>query len=149
MRRAVRVDRAGHWLRDKACGTVTLGFDDRHRRRLRLATDAGEDFLLDLPRAALLEEGDGLALEDGNWIEVKSAPEALLEIRAARAELLGRIAWHIGNRHLPAQILADRILIRDDHVTAEMLLGLGASLRRIMAPFNPERGAYDGHEHQH
>jgi urease accessory protein len=149
MRRAVRVDRAGEWRREEARGTVTLGYDDRHRRRFRLASDAGEAFLLDLPRAALLEEGDGLALDDGSWLEVRSAPEALLEISAAGAELLARLAWHIGNRHLPAQILADRILIREDHVIAEMLQGLGAAVRAVMAPFNPERGAYDGHEHQH
>lgn len=149
MRRAVRVDRTGCWQRAKACGTVTLGYDDRHRRRLRLATDAGETFLLDLPRTVMLEEGDGLALDDGSWLEVKAAAEPLLEIRAGRPELLGRLAWHIGNRHLPAQILEDCILIREDHVLAEMLQGLGASLRRLIAPFNPERGAYDGHEHRH
>jgi urease accessory protein len=149
MRRALRVDRVGCWQRAKACGTVTLGYDDRHRRRVRLATDAGEAFLLDLPRAVMLEEGDGLALDDGNWLEVKAAAEPLLEIRAGLAEVLGRLAWHIGNRHLPAQIFEDRILIRQDHVIAEMLQGLGASLRQLNAPFNPERGAYDGHEHGH
>ncbi len=102
---------------------MTLGYDDRHRRRLRLATDAGEEFLLDLPRAAVLDEGDGLALDDGSWLEVKAAPETLLEVRAATPELLARLAWHIGNRHLPAQIRSDRILIRDDHVIADMLRG--------------------------
>lgn len=147
MRRAVRVDRAGAWRRELACGSVTLGYDDRHRRRLKLATDAGEAFLLDLARPAVLEDGDGLALDDGSWLEVRAAPEKLLEIRAAQPALLGRLAWHIGNRHLPAQILEDCILIREDHVIAEMLRGLGAALRPLLAPFNPERGAYDGHEH--
>jgi urease accessory protein len=149
MRRALRVERAGHWPHDAARGTVTLGYDDRHRRRLRLTSDAGEDFLLDLQRAAVLDEGDGLALDDGSWIEVKAAPETLLEISAARPDLLCRLAWHIGNRHLAAAIAPDRILLRDDHVIAEMLIGLGATVRRIEAPFTPERGAYDGHEHHH
>jgi urease accessory protein len=149
MRRALRVERTGHWPRAEACGTVTLGYDERYRRRLRLATDAGEDFLLDLPRAAVLEAGDGLALDDGRWIAVEAAPEPLIEVRAARPELLARLAWHIGNRHLPAAIKPDRILLRDDPVIAAMLEGLGATVRRIAAPFNPERGAYDEHEHHH
>ncbi|HXP31131.1 MAG TPA: urease accessory protein UreE [Stellaceae bacterium] len=149
MRRALRAERAGQWPRGRTSGTVTLGYDDRHRRRLRLTTDAGEAFLLDLPRATLLEAGDGLALDDGGWIEVRPAAEPLLEVRAPSSDLLARLAWHIGNRHLAAQISQDRILLRDDHVTADMLQGLGASVRRIEAPFTPERGAYDAAEQQH
>ena len=148
MRRALRVIRAGAWPHEKGSGTVTLGFDDRYRRRLRLATDAGETFLLDLPHASVLEDGDGLALDDGGWLAVRAAPEPLLEIRAATAEQLARLAWHIGNRHIAAQMLADRILIRVDAVIEEMLRGLGATLRRIEAPFTPERGAYDDHVHR-
>jgi urease accessory protein len=150
MLRATRLAHADHWPSAEARGTVTLAFDDRHRRRLRLATDAGEPFLLDLPRAEALEEGDGLALSDGSWLRVKAAPEALIEVTAASPALLLRLAWHLGNRHLPAQIEPDRILIRDDHVIAAMLEGLGARLRRLDAPFSPERGAYhDGHAHAH
>ncbi len=137
-------------MRDKARGTVTLSYDDRHRRRIRLATDDGEDFLLDLPRTVVLERGDGLALDDGSWVEVRPANERLIEIRAPSAKLFARLAWHIGNRHLPAQILEDRILLREDTVIAEMLRGLGAILRQIEAPFTPERGAYEtGFDHHH
>jgi urease accessory protein len=151
MRRAQHIERAGHWPRDKARGTVTLGYDDRHRRRIKLATDDGEDFLLDLPRTVVLERGDGLALDDGSWIEVRPANEPLIEVRAQSHRLFARLAWHIGNRHLPAQIFDDRILLREDAVIAEMLRGLGAELQRIEAPFTPERGAYDGlfDNHQH
>lgn len=149
MLRALRIERGGQWPRERARGTVTLGYDDRHRRRLRLESDAGESFLLDLPRALVLEEGDGLALSDGSWLAVRAAPEALIEVTAPTPELLARLAWHIGNRHLPAQIEAHRLLIRDDHVIAAMLKGLGASLRRIDAPFAPERGAYDAAPHHH
>jgi urease accessory protein len=149
MLRAERIDRAGQWPRDRARGTVTLGYDDRHRRRLRLESDAGEPFLLDLPRAGVLEEGDGLALSDGSWLAVQAAPEALIEVTASSPELLTRLAWHIGNRHLPAQLEGGRILIRDDHVIAAMLDGLGARLRRIDAPFTPERGAYAAEPHHH
>ena len=149
MLRAERIERAGHWPRERARSTVTLGYDGRHRRRLRLVSDAGEVFLLDLPQARLLEDGDGLALSDGGWLAVKAAAEALIEVTASTPELLTRLAWHIGNRHLPAQIETQRILLRDDHVIAAMLEGLGAKLRRIEAPFAPERGAYDGDSHSH
>jgi urease accessory protein len=153
MLRASRTERAGHWPHAAARGTVTLGYDDRHRRRLQLKSDAGEVFLLDLPRAGVLAEGDGLALSDGTWLAVKAAPEPLIEVTAASPELLARLAWHIGNRHLPAQIERRRLFIRDDHVIAAMLEGLGATLRRLEAPFTPEPGAYDtpsaGHHHHH
>ena len=142
MLRAERIEPVGHWPRERARGTVTLAYDDRHRRRLRLVSDVGEPFLLDLPQAGVLEEGDGLALSDGTWFAIKAAPEALLEVTAPSRDLLMRIAWHIGNRHLPAQLGESRILIRDDHVIAAMLEGLGARVRHIKAPFTPERGAY-------
>jgi urease accessory protein len=141
MLRAERVARAGAWPRNEARGTVTLAYDDRHRRRVSLSSDAGEAFLLDLPHAEVLEEGDGIALSDGSWLAVKAKAEPLLEVTAPPA-LLPRLAWHIGNRHLAAQIEPQRILIRDDHVIAAMLEGLGARLCRIEAPFTPERGAY-------
>ena len=149
MLRAERIERMGHWPREQARSTVTLGYDDRHRRRLRLTSDAGEAFLLDLPQVSVLEDGDGLLLSDGTWLAVKAAPEALIEITAATPVLLTRLAWHIGNRHLPAQIEAQRILIRDDHVIAAMLEGLGAKLRRVEVPFAPEGGAYGGDSHRH
>ncbi len=152
---ATRTERAGRWPVERTAGSVTLAYHDRHRRRVRLTTDAGEAFLLDLPRAVALEEGDGLALSDGRWLAVHAAPEALVEVTAADATLLGRLAWHLGNRHMPARIEAGRILIREDHVICDMLAQLGAVLRSIRAPFSPERGAYDGasshryHDHGH
>jgi urease accessory protein len=150
MRTATRAERAGHWPESRAAGAVTLAYDDRHRRRVRLATDAGEEFLLDLPRALLLDDGDGLQLDDDRWITVRAAPEALIEVTSADPTLLTRLAWHLGNRHLPARIEPRRILIRRDHVIADMLSKLGAALRLIEAPFTPERGAYDeGHRHAH
>ncbi len=149
MKRALRLERNGAWPRVRARGTVRLAFDERHRRRVRLATDEGEAFLLDLPRAALLDAGDGLALDDGSWIEVRPAAEKLIEVRAAHPELLARLAWHIGNRHVAAEIARDRIRLREDPVLVDMLRGLGASVTAIEAPFTPERGAYDGALHNH
>jgi urease accessory protein len=109
--------------------------------------------LLDLPHAILLPGGAGLLLEDGRIVEVRARIEPLLEVRAKDAASLLRLAWHIGNRHLSAQIEPDRILIRLDHVIAIMLTGLGATVTEIEAPFDPEGGAYGGrhasHEHGH
>ena len=115
----------------------------------------GLSFLLDLPDAAALRSGDALALEDGRLIEVVAAPEPLLEIRSTDPLHLARIAWHLGNRHVPTQLLAKSLRIRRDHVLEEMLRGLGARVIEIEAPFDPEGGAYastashDGHHHDH
>jgi urease accessory protein len=146
MLRASRIEPAGHWPREAERGSVTLDHDARHRRRLRLATDAGEPFLLDLPRAVAMNDGDGLALGDGTWIAVRAKAEPLLEVTAS-PELLCRLAWHIGNRHIPVAIEPHRILIRDDHVLADMLRLQGANLRSVNEPFVPERGAYGDHDH--
>jgi len=147
MLRATAVVPAGHWPSSARRDSITLGFDDRFRRRIRLSGDGGLDFLLDLPDAVVLHHGDGLQLEDGGIVEVRAAAEALVEITAADASALSRLAWHLGNRHLPAEIGAGRILIRDDHVILDMLKGLGATVRHVQAPFNPEGGAYGQHNH--
>ena len=128
-----------------AADSLTLGYEDRHRRRIRLTTDAGADVLLDLPKAVPMADGDGLALADGGWLVVRAAPEPLIEITCATPQELARIAWHLGNRHLPAEVGAASIRIRPDHVIAGMLNGLGAATREIDAPFQPEGGAYDHH----
>jgi len=147
MRRAAKVMSAGAWPQAERADSITLIYDDRYRRRLRLLGDGGTDFLLDLPEPVVLRDGDGLALDDGGYVMVKAADETLIEIRAKDPALFVRLAWHLGNRHLPAQIEADRILIRDDHVIVDMLRGLGAEVRAVSAPFNPEGGAYGQHNH--
>ncbi len=146
MRRATRVAAAGYWPEAEARSMVTLDFDSRHRRRLRLAADDGEPLVLDLAQTTVLRDGDGLQTEDGDWIGVRAAPESLLDITAAEDQALVRIAWHLGNRHLPTQILDGRLRIRDDHVIAAMLAGLGARVESVSAPFDPESGAY---QHAH
>lgn len=135
-------------------GTVTLGYDDRHRRRMRLRTDQAEEFLLDLQRATLLRDGDGLRLDDGRWLAVAAAPEDVVDVHGATPQATARLAWHLGNRHLPVQILADGgIRFRYDHVIEEMVAGLGGRAARRQAPFTPEGGAYEGgqghHHHYH
>ena len=145
--RATSISPAGSFTPDAAVDSVTLDFDDRFRRRKRLETEAGRAFLLDLADAQVMHDGDAMVLEDGTLILVKAAPEALLEVRGRDAGHLLRLAWHLGNRHLPAELQESRILIRQDHVIERMLGGLGAATAKVQAPFNPEGGAYGEHNH--
>jgi urease accessory protein len=144
MRRAIAVHTRGHWPDEAAIDTVTLPFIDRHRRRIRLVADSGTPFLLDLARAQHLSEGDGLEFDNGSYIRVRSAAEPVIEIAAESAGDLLRIAWHLGNRHLPLQALEDRLRIRAEPVIAALVEGLGGRIIRLAAPFDPEIGAYAG-----
>ena len=137
---------AGRWPQEKAAGSLTLDFDERHRRRFRLTADHGEDILLDLPKAIAMADGDGLQLEDGRWLKVQAAAEGLVEIRHQDPVQLMRLAWHLGNRHLPTEIRDRVLLIRPDHVIEDMLRGFGADLTKVETAFQPEGGAY---EHSH
>jgi urease accessory protein len=151
MRRAIAHHGKGHWPPQEPVATVTLAFDDRFRRRIRLDDDDGEPFLLDLPDAVMLGDGDALSLDCGGLIEVRAAPEPVADIRTGSPQLKSRIAWHLGNRHTPVQVLGSGDLrIRDDHVLVEMAEKLGASVHRHDATFTPEPGAYAGeHQGQH
>jgi urease accessory protein len=128
---------------------VVLDADERHRRRITLTGERGTRFLLDLPQATALRDGDGLVLDDGSIVRVAGKPEPLLEIAAAGTHDLARLAWHIGNRHADLQVVGDRLRIRRDHVLEDMLRGLGARLTPIEAPFDPEPGAYGHPHHDH
>ena len=141
---------AGQWPQEKAAGSLTLDFDARHRRRFRLTADQGDDILLDLPQAVAMADGDGLQLEDGRWLKVQAAAEDIVEIRHEDALQLMRIAWHLGNRHLPTEIRDNVLRIRPDHVIEDMLRGFGAEIAYLQAAFQPEGGAYGhGHHHKH
>src|SRR5438105_8653313 len=152
MLRATSVKAAQTW-RETPADTVVLEFDDRHRRRFAMTGTHGLQFLLDLPQTVALRGGDALVLEDGRLVEVVAAPEPLIEIRGADPQHLVRIAWHLGNRHLPTQIVGKGLRIRRDHVIEAMVKGLGARVIEIEAPFDPEGGAYAAahaaHDHDH
>ena len=148
MRRASEIRNAGTWNAATAIDRVVLDADERHRRRITLAGERGTVFLLDLPYAIALRDGDGLVLEDGAIVRVAGKPEPLIEIAAASPDELARLAWHIGNRHADLQVVGERLRIRRDHVLEDMLRGLGARLTPVEAPFDPEPGAY-GHQHDH
>jgi urease accessory protein len=146
MKRVTEILRAGQWSPETASDSLCLNYDQRYRRRLRYTADGGTDLLLDLPKATVLLPGDGLKLDDGSVVLIHAAPEALMEVRAPDTTTLVRLAWHIGNRHLAAQLEESRIVLREDHVISSMLLGLGASVSSFEGTFAPESGAY--HEHR-
>ncbi len=143
---------AGSWDEARAVDRIVADHDQRHRRRILLRTEAGHELLLDLPRAQHLRDGDGILCDDESVVRIASSPERLLEITADSPRALLRLAWHLGNRHLPTSLAPGRLLIREDHVIADMVRGLGGSVRTIEAPFDPETGAYDtpaAHHHHH
>lgn len=155
--RATAVRIRGHWHGVPA-DDVVLPFSERRRRRLAMTGRGGLKFLLDLPQVTTLRDGDALVLEDGRLIAVRAAGELLHEITCADQLRLMRIAWHLGNRHLPTEIAAGNLRIAADSVIADMARGLGATVREIRAPFDPEGGAYapsasaegtDAHGHGH
>ncbi|MGA7806249.1 urease accessory protein UreE [Bradyrhizobium sp.] len=136
--------RPQHRWKDAPADTVVLDFDDRHRRRMAMTGTRGLQFVLDLENAIALRSGDALVLEDARLVEVVAAPEPLAEIRGADPHHLIRLAWHLGNRHLPTQLMPKALRIRRDHVIEAMVKGLGARVIEIEAPFDPEGGAYAG-----
>ena len=152
MLRATAIVRKAAVKPERVADTVTLDHEGRQRRRVALTGDGGTEFLLDLEKASVLADGDALRLEDGRLVQVRAAPQPLLEIRAENPLRLVRLAWHIGNRHTPAEITADALYIEPDHVLAEMVRGQGGTATPVERPFHPERGAYDhecGHDHHH
>ena len=148
MLRASSVARAMEIDSTRVVDCVMLSADERHRRRVVLTGERGTQFLLDLPHATVLRDGDGLVLEDGSIVRVAGKREALVEITATSPQQLALLAWHIGNRHVDVEIVGGRMRIRRDGVLEDMLRGLGAQLAPIEAPFEPEPGAY-GQEHGH
>lgn len=155
MQRITLIERAGEWEGESAPATdmVRLDHDQRSRRRMVFHSDGGRAMLLDLARPAGLRGGDAFRLEDGTRVVIAATDEALLEIGAASMSALVRIAWHLGNRHLPTQLVpgddGGTLRIRQDHVIAEMAAGLGGTVTAIKAPFDPEGGAYAGGGHGH
>lgn len=135
---------------DEPAGYVTLAHDQRHLRRKLLHLQNDEMVMLDLKEPVLFAHGDLLVVENGDLVEVRAASEKLFEITAESRLKLIELAWHLGNRHLSAQIEDDRILILRDHVIRAMLDGLGATVRDVEEPFQPARGAYHSHgSHSH
>jgi urease accessory protein len=149
MRRASDIRRAGQWDAARAADRVVLDAGDRHLRRVVLTGERGVRFLVDLPKPVQLRDGDAFALDDGALVQVTGHPEPLLEVAGQNALDTVRLAWHLGNRHTDVEIAGGKLRIRRDHVLEDMLRGLGAHLRALEAPFDPEPASPHGHHHGH
>jgi urease accessory protein len=124
---------------------LILAFDQRQKSRLRAKLENGEEVALILPRGRVLRGGDRVTATDGRELEIESAPEKLLHIEC---EEIARVAYHLGNRHVPVQMGKGFLRIAEDHVLEDLVRQLGARVSRIEAPFEPEAGAYAGHHHE-
>jgi urease accessory protein len=150
MLRATAIIRKPAVKAERVIDTVVLDHDARQKRRVTLTGAGGIEFLMDLDKPQALNDGDALKLDDGRLVAVQAAPENLLQITAENPLRLMTVAWHIGNRHTPAEITADAIFIEQDHVLAEMVRGLGCTATPVVRPFRPAAGAYaGGHSHAH
>lgn len=154
MIRATKVLPAGSYSSALARDRVVLDFDERRRRRGMVMGEKGVEFLVDLAETPALAHGDAFELEDGRLVAIASAPEKLVEFRLAEPLAFARLAWHLGNRHTPTQLLPGVLRIRDDYVLVEMVKKMGgATIGFVEAPFDPEGGAYghgatQGHDHR-
>lgn len=152
MKKIINILPAGSWAESGAADQFIADYEGRHRRRIVLTLESEERVLLDLKQARLLAHGDGLVLDDDRIIKVVALPEPLMAVTAHTPLHLLQLAWHLGNRHLPAMIEEHRILVRQDPVIADMIAGLGGHIHPHEAPFSPESGAYAGrgeHSHSH
>lgn len=129
-------------------GELRMPFELRQKSRQLARLASGEDVALDLPRGIVLRGGDWLLATDGRAIEVVAEPERVLHVTCAGPTDLARVAYHLGNRHVPVQVGEGFLRIVHDHVLERMLQGLGATLATLEAPFEPEAGAYGAH-HRH
>ncbi len=128
-------------------GSVSLSYDERRKRRILLTDDSGEKFMLELSKPQYLKSGGFLELQDGQLIEVNETPEEVVEFRALDPVHAIKLAWFVGNRHTPLQILENGTMrIQYDHVLESMIQDQGGIVEHKKAPFSPLGGAYE-HEH--
>jgi urease accessory protein len=137
-----------------ATDSVALAYDERKRSRLKVTLASGREAGIFLERGDHLHGGDRLAAEDGSVVvDILAAPEKLIEAIADTPLLFARAAYHLGNRHVPVQILpaaqGGTLRFQTDHVLADMVRGLGCVVRDTEAPFQPESGAYGAHGGHH
>ena len=137
---------------EKPFDRIFLSYENRFKRRLRMETEKGHEFLLNLPKAIELPIGGSLILENGKEIEIKALKEKLFKVIPCNTEDLPEISWHIGNRHLPCQIFKDYLTIQENFVFAEMLKSLNCKIETINTTFSHMKGVYGlgrtlGHSH--
>ncbi|MBT3144506.1 urease accessory protein UreE [Neptunomonas phycophila] len=135
--------------------TLSLPINKRIKGRLRVELDTGEEAGLFLQRGITLRDGDQIATEDGYVVRIIAANESVSTVQCHDPLLLTRIAYHLGNRHVPLQVGDGFVRYQHDHVLDDMVKGLGGQVVSEQAPFEPEAGAYGGssshghHEHGH
>lgn len=135
--------------------TLSLPINKRIKGRLRVELDTGEEAGLFLQRGITLRNGDQIATEDGYVVRIIAANESVSTVQCHDPLLLTRIAYHLGNRHVPLQVGDGFVRYQHDHVLDDMVKGLGGQVVSEQAPFEPEAGAYGGssshghHEHGH
>jgi urease accessory protein len=138
---------------DRIADTVSLDHAARTAPPASLAGEGGLGFAVALTKAAALEDGDALRLEDGRLVAVRAAAEDLLEIRAENPARLLRLAWQLGGSHVPAEIAGDVLYVPATPATAELARGQGCSVSPVSRAFRPEHAAHDhstcGHDHGH
>jgi urease accessory protein len=140
----LKIPRAAYRLEVK--GRLRLPFESRQKTRLNTRLVSGEEVALALPRGEILRGGDLVTASDGRVIEVVAEPEKLLHVES---DALAKVAYHLGNRHVPVQMGQGFLRIVADHALEEMVKKLGAKVSAVEAPFEPEAGAHaDGH-HEH
>jgi urease accessory protein len=152
MSRAIRVLGPAERSNRPVIDTVILDYAQRSAQKIAATGIKGGCFEIELAEPARLHTDDLLVLDDGSLVEVVAAPEPLIEARAADLASLARLAWHLGDRHVPAQLFPNRIRARREPAIERLLKSLGATLTLIEAPFEPEGGAYGsshGHNHDH
>jgi urease accessory protein len=130
-------------------GQLKLPFESRQKSRLKTKLVSGEEVGLVLPRGDILRGGDLVTASDGRVIEVVAQEEKVLHLEANSPSDLAKLAYHLGNRHVPVQVGENFLRIAEDHVLEEMVRKLGAKVSHVEAPFEPEAGAYAGGGHQH
>lgn len=128
--------------------TLVLDYDQRQKCRLRVTTECGLEIGVFLPRGESLLDQDVLKTTDGKLIRVQAALEALSEVLCDDAWMLARAAYHLGNRHVPLQVLPGVLRYQTDYVLDDMVKQLGLSVMQVQAPFQPEKGAYHSHAGQ-
>lgn len=155
MIRATAIVRRPAVRAEKVTDEIFLDHKARQRRRFAFTAEGGTQFLLDLERATMLDDGDAVKLEDGRLVRVNAAPEALVEVTTPGPLRLLKVAWHLGNRHVATEVTEKAVYFPEDPALAEVVRGLGVSVARVTRPFRPEKGAaeaaeaHGGHDHDH
>jgi urease accessory protein len=151
MPRATSVLRVAERRDGPVVDTLILSHAQRQAQKGFLFGIKGTCVELDFPETVRLRTDDALLLDTGGLVEVVAEPEPLIEVRAADLPSLARLAWHLGDRHVPVQIMERKLRLKRDESIEALLQSLGAKVVAIEAPFEPEGGAYEvaagGHHH--